>query len=94
MTRPTDLLRAAADALEDGRSPLEHAFLAEHGVTLDECMDLAGHLAMGARLLAYAVEHPTETAAAVNGANLIYAYEQLNAGLVAHNALRAARAVR
>jgi hypothetical protein len=44
-------LLEAADALDDGRSPLDHAFLSEHGVTLDEACTLAANLALGARLV-------------------------------------------
>jgi hypothetical protein len=52
MSRESELLKIAADRLEDGRDPLAGAFLAEQQVTYDECLDLAGALATGARLYA------------------------------------------
>lgn len=68
MSRQSDLLRVAADALEGGRSPLEGAFLTEHEVTLDELFDLADSLAIGARLTAWAIENPRLAGAAASGA--------------------------
>lgn len=50
MSRATELLDAAADELERGSDPFHHAWLAEHDVTLDECMDLAEGLATAARI--------------------------------------------
>ncbi len=70
MSRSVDLLKAAADALEDGRDPFAESWLADNGVTYGECMDLGESLATGARLLAWAIEHPNEAAAAVNGAHM------------------------
>jgi len=61
MIRRTELLNAAAEALEAGEDPLATPFLSEHGVTLDECVSLAQQLAIGARLVAYGLEHPRET---------------------------------
>lgn len=58
MARRTELLNAAADALDDGQIPLVDPFLSEHEVTLDECFSLAQQLAIGARLVAYGLEHP------------------------------------
>jgi len=52
------LLRAAADALDDGQIPLANPFLAEHDVTLDQCMSLAEQLAIGARIVAAGIENP------------------------------------
>lgn len=52
------LLRAAVDALEDGRDPLAEPFLSENGVTLDQCYSLAGQLAIGARIVAAGIEDP------------------------------------
>jgi hypothetical protein len=66
--RSTSLLKAAADALDDGQIPLMNPFLADHDVTLDECISLAEQLAMGARLLAWALENPRLARAAVDGA--------------------------
>jgi hypothetical protein len=48
------LLRAAADALDDGQIPLMNPFLSEHEVTLDQCMSLA----IGARIVAAGIENP------------------------------------
>lgn len=67
MSRSADILRAAADALESGTDPFAGAFLREHEVTLDECYDLAGHLALGAQLLAWAIENPREAVAVAQG---------------------------
>jgi len=53
-----DLLRAAADALDDGQIPLTDPFLSEHEVTLDQCMSLAEQLAIGARIVAAGIESP------------------------------------
>jgi len=58
VSRSTDLLRKAAEALEDGRDPLANPFLSEHDVTLDECYSLAEQLAIGARLVAEGFDNP------------------------------------
>jgi len=68
MSRMPDLLREAADALDDGRIPLENPFLSEHDVTFDECIDMADFLALGARLMAWVVENPKRAAVAFQGA--------------------------
>lgn len=52
MSRARDLLRLAAEALEDGRDPLSQAFLVEHQVTLDECYNLADAMAAAIRRFA------------------------------------------
>jgi hypothetical protein len=52
MSRARDLLRLAAEALEDGRDPLSQAFLVEHQVTLDECYNLADAMAAAIRFAA------------------------------------------
>jgi hypothetical protein len=54
----SELLRAAAEALDDGRDPLANPFLSEHEVTLDQCFSLAQQLAIGARMVARAIERP------------------------------------
>jgi hypothetical protein len=54
----TELLRLAADALEDGQVPLTDPFLSDNGVTLDEAFSLAEQLAIGARIVATAIEDP------------------------------------
>jgi hypothetical protein len=58
MTRRTQLLMAAAAALDDGQDPLTLPFLSEHDVTADECYSLAEQLAIGARIVAYGLENP------------------------------------
>jgi hypothetical protein len=62
------LLREAAAALEDGRDPLTTPFLSDFDVTLDECYDMAGWLAVGARLVAWAHENPKQAVIAARGA--------------------------
>lgn len=64
MGRLDDLLEAAAVALDDGRNPLDEHFLVEHEVTLDECYDLAGMLALGARMV---IRNRAELRGAVGG---------------------------
>jgi hypothetical protein len=68
MSRSSELLKAAADTLDDGRDPLTTPFLGDHDVTLDECFDLAEWLALGARLMAWAIENPGHAKTAVSGA--------------------------
>jgi hypothetical protein len=81
MSRHTDLLKTAADALSDGRDPFAADFLVEHEVTLDEVYDLSDLMAVGARLVAWGLEHPEQAVAALNGARLQGAYEALRGGL-------------
>lgn len=50
-SRSQTLLLAAAEALDDGRDPLSHAFLVEHEVTFDECGTLGDQLGLAARPL-------------------------------------------
>ena len=52
------MLRLAADALDDGRDPLTNPFLADNDVTLDQCYALAEQLAIGARIVAAGIENP------------------------------------
>lgn len=56
------LLRAAADALDQGQIPLMNPFLADNDVTLDQCMSLAEQLAIGARIVAAGIESPNSDA--------------------------------
>jgi len=70
MSRMSDLLRDAAEALDDGQIPLMNPFLSEHDVTFDECMDLAELLAVGAQVVAWAIDNPKAAAAAFNGAQM------------------------
>ena len=70
MSRSSELLTAAADALEDGQIPLMNPFLSEHDVTFDECMDMADSLALGARIVAWALENPKLAVAAASGAGI------------------------
>jgi len=69
VSRSSELLKAAAGALEEGRSPLDVSFLSEHGVSLDECFDLADWLAIGARLSAWAIQNPRLARSAASGAH-------------------------
>lgn len=56
--RRTEILLAAASALEAGEDPFSAAFLGEHEVTADECRALAQQLAIGARVVAYGLDKP------------------------------------
>jgi hypothetical protein len=80
VSRTTQLLNAAADALEEGTDPFAPGWLGEHAVTFDECMSLAEELAMGARLLAWALDNPAEARAILNAGHT---------GLHAHYFMRA-----
>jgi len=51
VSRRTELLLAATEALAEGTDPFHESFLVDHGVTLDECYDLSEQLALGARAL-------------------------------------------
>jgi hypothetical protein len=51
-------------------TPFDGSFLVEHDVTSGECMDLAGSLAIGARLYAWALENPKQAVAAAEGASI------------------------
>lgn len=44
--RALDLLKRAAAAFDAGRSPFEHAWLAEYSVTADECFTLSQLIAV------------------------------------------------
>lgn len=81
MSRNIDLLKLAGAALADGRDPFDHGFLVEHEVTLDEVYDLSDLMAIGARIVAWGLEHPEQAVAALNGAQLQGAYEALRGGL-------------
>jgi hypothetical protein len=67
MARMPDLLTKAADALDDGIDPLHFGFLSEHDVTSDECLDMAAFLALGARLMAWAIQNPKRAATLARG---------------------------
>jgi hypothetical protein len=58
MNRRTELLLAAADALEAGDDPFGGSFLGEHDVTSGECINLARQLAIGARVVAEGLNTP------------------------------------
>jgi hypothetical protein len=53
-----ELLRAAADALDGGTDPFSTGWLSEHDVSLDQCLNLAKQLAIGARIVAAGIEKP------------------------------------
>lgn len=69
MSRSSELLKAAAEALENGNDPFHGSFLDGNQVTLDECFDMADSLAMGALLVAWAIENPRQARAAIEGAS-------------------------
>lgn len=79
--RSVDLLKRAADALEAGTDPFSTGWLADNNVTFAECMDLSESLAIGARLLAWVIEHPRESAAALNGAQMATVHRLLRGAL-------------
>jgi hypothetical protein len=58
MTRRAELLTKAADALDDGIDPFTDGWLSENRVSSDECLSLAQQLAIGARVVAYGLDHP------------------------------------
>ena len=58
MATSAELLRLAAKALDDGEDPLSPYFLGQHDVTFDQCISLAGSLAIGARIVATGIEEP------------------------------------
>jgi len=58
MNRRTELLEAAASALEAGEDPFGGSWLGEHEVTSDECRALANQLAIGARVVAAGLDTP------------------------------------
>ena len=70
MSRMSSLLRKAAEALDDGQIPLMNPFLADNDVTFHECMDLAGLMAAGAQVIAWAMDNPKIAAAAFRGMQL------------------------
>lgn len=61
--RQAELLRAAADGLDEGGHPFCDEFLSGHQVTLDECFDMAAMMAAGAQVMAWAAENPRDAAA-------------------------------
>ncbi|WP_431881687.1 hypothetical protein [Micromonospora chalcea] len=81
MSRTIELLNAAADALDDGQDPFHESFLIEHDVTAAECYALSEQLALGARVMAWAIANPAAASAAVNGAHLHATYEAIGRGL-------------
>jgi hypothetical protein len=52
------LLREAAKVLDNHGDPLSEWFLSENEVTLDQAMALGTQLALGARIVAKALEKP------------------------------------
>jgi hypothetical protein len=53
-----ELLRLAAEKLDEKSDPFAESFLSEHQVTLDQAMSLAEQLAIGARIVAKGIEQP------------------------------------
>lgn len=64
-SRRAELLEAAAGALEEYTDPFSGAFLSGHEVTFDEHLELAEDMAVGAGIVAWAVEHPKEAMAVI-----------------------------
>jgi hypothetical protein len=60
MSRSSNLLLVAADALDQGRDPFADSFLVEHAITLNECYELAERLATGARMMTVVVDPAVE----------------------------------
>jgi hypothetical protein len=58
MASTAGLLRKASEALERGEDPFSGEFLRDNDVTSDQCMTLAQMLALGARVVARALEDP------------------------------------
>jgi hypothetical protein len=54
----SELLRKAAEALDEGTDPFSGSFLTDNDVTFDQCMALGQQLATGARIVARAIERP------------------------------------
>lgn len=50
MSRMTNLVGLAADAMDKGEDPFHVSFLSEHRVTLDEAYDMSETLATAARI--------------------------------------------
>jgi hypothetical protein len=63
VSRRADLLRAAADGLDDANHPFCDEFLSGNKVTFDECFEMAEDMAAGARVLAWAIDNPRDAAA-------------------------------
>lgn len=80
--RLVEILTAAADAMEDGMDPFDTAFLADNRVSLEECFTMADLLALGARLVAFGLQHPDVARGALNGAAVTSACGALNAALM------------
>lgn len=57
-----ELLRKAADALDDGIDPFSGSFLRENNVSSDQCGALTDMLAIGARMVADGIEEPNTMA--------------------------------
>ena len=74
MNRKDELLRIAADAFEDGRSPFENDILSENKVTIDECYELSESIAIIIRGYLNApkeVKHQIALCGAIDGADTV-----------------------
>jgi len=58
MKSTADLLRLAAESLEEGTDPFNANWLRLHEVSLDQCLTLGEQLAIGARIVAAGIENP------------------------------------
>lgn len=80
--RLVELLNHAADAMEDGQDPFNHAFLRDNRVSLEEVFTMGELIALGARLVAFGLEHPEVARGALNGAHLASARQALDDALM------------
>lgn len=81
MNRQAELLSLAADGLDDGEHPFCDQFLSGNQVTADECFEMAELMAEGARLVAWAIEHPRDAAAFLSGGSAVMAMNAITEAL-------------
>lgn len=62
MASTAGLLRKASEALERAEDPFSGEFLRDNDVTFDQCMTLSQMMALGARVVAKALEQPRSEA--------------------------------
>lgn len=81
-TRLVEILAAAADAMESGVDPFDTAFLVVNRVSVDESYVMGDLLALGARLVAFGLEHPDVARGALNSVHSAPACGALNDALM------------
>ncbi len=96
MMRIAQLLREAAAHLENMGDPFSESWLRAHKVTDDECSTLSETLAVGARIVAWILDHPQEAGTLINSAHLVAVQHELTtaAQRLALGAAEAARNAR